>query len=75
MIRKVFYDYLMNYNNTALKTVFTDNLGGAINQVLDTLSITMDENKYNRIRKKTEDRLAMQKREYYNLVSFITSVC
>ena len=70
MIRKVFYDYLMNYNNTALKTVFTDDLDGAINQALETLSITMDENKHNRIRKKTEERLAMQKREYYNLVSF-----
>jgi len=69
MIRKVFYDYLMNYNNTALKTVFTIGLDEAINRSLETLSITMYEDKYNRIRKKTEERLAMQKREYYNLVS------
>lgn len=68
MIRKVFYDYLMNYNNTALKTIFTDDLDKAIKQALATLLITMNENKYNKIRKKAEDRLAMQKREYYNLV-------
>ena len=60
MIRKIFYDYLMNYNNTALETIFTDCLGRAIKQ---TFSIIMDENKYNRIRKKTEDKLSIMQKE------------
>ncbi|CAG8443048.1 10173_t:CDS:10 [Funneliformis mosseae] len=74
MIRRIFFDYLMNYNNTALKTIFTKGLEVAIKQALETLSITMDENKYNRIRKKTEDRLAMQKREYYSLVDTLLTL-
>ncbi|RGB33631.1 hypothetical protein C1646_815894 [Rhizophagus diaphanus] len=74
MIRKVFYDYLMNYNNTALKTILTDDLDKAIKQALETLSINMNENKYNKIRKKAEDRLAMQKREYFNLVDTLLNL-
>ncbi len=41
----------MNYNNTALETIFTDCLDRAIKQTLKTFSITMDENKYNRKQK------------------------
>ncbi len=63
----------MNYNNTALETIFTDCLDRAINQTLETFSITMDENKYNRIRKKTEDKLSMQKEE--NIILLFIYIC
>ncbi|CAI2164709.1 4841_t:CDS:10 [Funneliformis geosporum] len=39
MIRRIFFDYLMNYNNTALKTIFTKGLEVAIKQALETLSV------------------------------------
>lgn len=68
MIRKVFYDYLMNYNNTAFKTILTDGLNNAICQILETLSLSLDEGKFERIKFKTEERMRSQKTKYFELV-------
>ncbi|CAG8548665.1 30916_t:CDS:10 [Gigaspora margarita] len=68
MIRKVFYDYLLNYNNTAFKTIRTDGLNDAICRTLDTLSISLDTNVFDKIRRKTEQRMSLQKKNYFELV-------
>ncbi|CAJ0904050.1 1258_t:CDS:10 [Entrophospora sp. SA101] len=67
MIRKVFYEYLMNYNNTAFKTILTDSLDDAICRALDTLSLKLDEDKYERISRKTKQRMDLQKTSYFEL--------
>ncbi|CAG8434329.1 1354_t:CDS:10 [Diversispora eburnea] len=67
MIRKVFYDYLMNYNNTAFKTILTDGLDNAICQILEAHSLSLNEEKFENIRLKTEERMRLQKIKYFEL--------
>ncbi|CAG8478849.1 9710_t:CDS:10, partial [Acaulospora colombiana] len=68
MIRKVFYDYLLNYNNTAFKAITTDGLNDAVSQAMGTLSLSFDEEKLQRIQCIIEKRMQLQKTRYFELV-------
>ena len=68
LIRKVFYDYLTNYSNTAFKLTENNRLGDLIDKTLNTLTIPVDENKYVKLQRKVNDRIQLQKKNYNQLV-------
>ncbi|CAG8507014.1 6948_t:CDS:10 [Ambispora gerdemannii] len=68
LIKKVFYDYLTNYSNTMFKMISSDGLLDAINDALTIHSMTLDENKYTKLKTTIEKRMTFQKNQYYYLL-------
>ncbi|KAG9300251.1 hypothetical protein G9A89_011324 [Geosiphon pyriformis] len=74
LIRKVFYDYLTNYSNTAFKLITSEGLTAAINNTLIQLSISTDEDEHQSLKCKIEKRIQFEKDSYYRLVDTLLSL-
>lgn len=70
LIRRVFYDYLINYGNTAFKVELTEGLNNAINTLLETSSVTINEVHYRNVQELVEHKMTLQKKNYFELVTF-----